>query len=110
MTPAHHSVREVGISRIGAPCSSGLARLYRESEPVHDVVEVRSDVPGSVVIQTYDERLRPMATTKEALTKQVDNTIHIFALPLTKGVVVRAARLTIVTATGSTSCVVEDKR
>ena len=109
-TPAHHSVSEDGISRIGSACPSALARLYRRSDPVHDVVEVRYDGPGSVVIQTYDELLRPVATTKEPLTRPVDSTIDTFALPLTKGVVVRAARLTIATSTGSTSCVVQDKR
>jgi hypothetical protein len=107
-TTAPHLGNENGTSQIGKPCSPSFARLYRKSEPVHDEVEVRYAAPGSVVIETFDERLRLVATRSESLAPPVDTAFDTFAIPLVKGTVVRAARLTITTAAGRRSCVVED--
>ena len=102
-TGAVHDLRS-----LGDPCPVSVARILRVSEPVHDEVTVRYTSPGAISIETFDEHLQPIGRQSGVLSPPADGRDDFFVVPLSHGVVIRAARLTLKTTDGSRICVTED--
>ena len=100
-SPAASGGKALGIGQLGSLCSPDLARLSRSSEPVHDVIRVIYRGLGSLHIETFDHNLKPLASRLERFTRPDGDGYDTFSIPLTGGVVVQAARLTMSTPSGS---------
>lgn len=98
-----------GAVQLGPLCGSGLARLSRGSEPIHDVVMVLYHGRGQIKIETFDRNETPLAVQYGQFVQPVGSRYDSFTVPLQHGAVVTKARLTMRTAAGGETCVVEAK-